>query len=68
MMMEHLDDEIRQTITRLADLLCQWERSTGRESVFILREQGGFCFRAANGKPNIPDDITDDQIIKTILG
>lgn len=66
-MMEHPDSEVRAAIIRLDDALCMWERATGRESVLILREQG-FVHRSASGKPNVPDDITDTQIVKTILG
>lgn len=63
--MEHLDPEVQLAIIRLADALCTWERSTGRESVMIIRENG-FCFRAVSGKPGVPNDVTDEQIKKTI--
>lgn len=69
MFKEHLDNEVRQAIVKLCDALCSWERETGRQSVLILREQGGFNFRATNGKP-VPsslDDVTDAQLIKNIL-
>lgn len=64
--MKHPDKEVQAAIIRLSDALCAWERDTGRESVLIVRENG-FCFRAVNGKPNIPDDITDEQIKKVIV-
>lgn len=64
--MEHPDREVQSAIIRLADALCEWERSTGRESVLIIREQD-FVFRAASGKPNIPNDVTDEEITKIIL-
>jgi len=57
--MEHPDREVRAAIIRLADALCSWERETSLESILIIREQGGFFFRAASGKPDIPDDISD---------
>ena len=64
--MEHPDPEVRKAIVRLADSLCSWERSTGRESVLIIREAGGFVFRAVNGKPDVPDDVADGQLMKLI--
>ena len=63
--MQHPDKEVQAAITRLSDALCTWERNTGRESVMIIRENG-FCFRAISGKPNVPDDISDEQIKMTI--
>ena len=60
--MEHPDEDVRQAIVRLCDALCSWERATSRESVLIIRERGGFCYRAVSGKPNISDDITDEQL------
>ena len=65
--MEHPDKEVQSAIIRLSDALCEWERNTGRQSILIIREQGGFVFRADSGKPNIPDDITDEQV-KQMLG
>ncbi len=61
--MQHPDEEVRQAIIVLCDRLCSWERNTGIESILIIREQGGFVFRAASGKPGIPDDIPDAQLI-----
>lgn len=65
--MKHPDNEVKKAIVRLDDALCTWERSTGRESVFILREADGFVHRAVNGKPGVPDDITDEQLKANIL-
>lgn len=65
---EHLDEEVRQAIIKLCDALCSWERATSRESVLIIREQYGFCYRAVSGKPGVPDDITDSQLIENIMG
>lgn len=48
--MQHLDPEVRQAFVRLTDALCTWERSTGRESVLILKEAGGFVYRVMSGK------------------
>jgi len=63
--MGHPDKEVQSAIIKLSDALCMWERSTGHENILIVRESG-FCFRAVNGKPNVPDDITDEQIKKVI--
>lgn len=63
---EHPDPRVRQAIVQLEDALCFWERSTGRESVLIIREQGGFVHRSMSGKPGIPDDIPDAQFLETI--
>ncbi len=59
-MERHPDPEVQAAITRLLDALCTWERSTGRGSVLILREAGGFEVRAQDGKPlsiDVPDDV-----------
>ena len=63
---EHPDSEVRAAIIRLNDALCMWERGTSRESVLIIREQGGFVYRSVSGKPNVPDDITDDQLMNIV--
>ncbi len=65
--MEHPDFEVRKAIIKLNDALCSWERSTSLDTVLILREQGGFVHRSVSGKPNVPDDITDEQLITNIL-
>ena len=64
---QHVDSEVRQALVKLCDSLCRWERNTGRESILILREQG-FCFRAISGKPDVPEDIPDIQLIGMITG
>lgn len=64
--MEHLNEDVQTALIRLCDALCTWERSTGRESVLILREQGGFVFRAMSGKPNVPGDVVDAQLVQII--
>ena len=66
--MQHPDPEVRQALIRLADALCTWERNTGRESVLIVREAGGFVYRAVNGKPDVPDDVADEQLMMLIKG
>jgi hypothetical protein len=59
---EHPDREVKEAIIRLADALCTWERNTGRENVLIIREDG-FEARFVNGKPNVPKDIPDEQLL-----
>ena len=66
--MDHEDAEVRAAIIKLDDALCTWERATGRESVFILREEPDFVHRSYNGKPDVPADVTDAQLMKDILG
>jgi hypothetical protein len=63
---EHPDKEVTAALIRLSDALCQWERNTGRVSVLILRERGGYSYRAQSGKPNVPDFVTDEQLISTV--
>lgn len=63
-MKKHASEDVQKAIVQLSDALCQWERSTGIESVFILREQGGFEYRAISGKPGIPNNISNEQLIK----
>ncbi|HEB02794.1 hypothetical protein LCGC14_2560670 [marine sediment metagenome] len=60
---QHPDEEVRAAIIRLSDALCSYERNTGRMSVLILREQGGFFYRALGGKPNVPDDFLYEHIL-----
>lgn len=67
-MNNHPDKEVRQAITRLTDALCSWERATGRENALIIREQGGFEWRAVNGKPNVPINVTDGQLMDLVYG
>ena len=65
-MSEHPDKEVRAALIRLNDTLCMWERATGRESVLILKEQGGFISRSCSGKPIFQNDITDAQLFKSV--
>ena len=66
--MSHSDSDVRKAIISLDGALCSWERATGVESVFILREQGGFVHRAISGKPDVPDGVVDAQLILNIIG
>ena len=66
--MIHPCSDVQQALVRLDDALCSWERATGRESVLILRETGGFVHRAVSGKPDVPEDISDPELVHNILG
>jgi hypothetical protein len=63
---QHLDSEVQAAVIRLCDALCQWERATGRSSVLILVEQGVFKFRAMDGKPNVPEYMSDGHLLAQI--
>ena len=64
--MEHRDPEVRKALIRLSDALCSWERATSVESVLILREAGGWQYRAVSGKPGIADEITDEELFNLL--
>lgn len=63
----HPCEEVQSAIVRLCDALCSWERATSRQSAFVIREQGGFVFRAVDGKPGVPYDIDDELIFALAL-
>jgi hypothetical protein len=65
-MPEHPDREVQAALVRLNDALCTWERSTGRRSILILREEGGYMHRSDSGKPTIPDDIDDEFLLQQV--
>ncbi len=60
---DHRDPHVTKALINLLDALCAWERDTGIASVFILREEGGFCIRSLTGRGPIPDYITDEEIM-----
>lgn len=63
---KHPDRDVNAALIRLNDALCMWERSTGRNSVLIIREEGGWLHRSMSGKPGIPEDVTDEQLMHTL--
>lgn len=82
-MLEHFDSEIAATLRKLADQLCQWERSTGRESLLIFREVPGnlsmheqlrgnsdFVIRLVNGVSVDPasSDLADSTLAEPFGG
>lgn len=66
--MIHPSPEVQNALDKLSDALVSWERDTGIQSVLIIREKSGFVYRAASGKPGVPDDISDDQLLATVQG
>lgn len=66
-MSQHQDPNVQTALVRLCDALCTWERNTGRTSALVLREMGGYCFRAASGKPlpSVLEDISDAELFET---
>jgi len=63
---DHPDGDVTQASIRLNDALCTYERATGRQSVLIIREQGGWFHRSMSGKPDVPADVTDHQILDMV--
>lgn len=63
---QHPDEDVNAALIRLNDALCMWERSTGRNSVLIIREEGGWQHRSMSGKPDVPEDVTDERLLSTV--
>lgn len=62
--MQHPSKEVQQAWVKFCDSICTWERSTGRTSALIYREQGEIVLRAASGKPIDDNDLlTDEDLI-----
>jgi hypothetical protein len=61
-MQQHLSEDVNNAIKELQYAICQWERSTGRRSLLILKEEGGFNLRLDSGNP-IPEDIPDEVLL-----
>jgi hypothetical protein len=66
--MRHPDPDVEQAITQLCEALLMWESNSGRDSVLIVREAGGFVFRAVSGKPCAGDDDIPDSNLVTMIG
>lgn len=62
---KHGSEEVNQALIKLAGALCSWERSTGRRSILILKEEGEFRYRLDSGKPTA-EDIPDDELLKIV--
>ena len=63
---QHLSGRVQHAFVQLSDILVEWERSTGRKSVLIYREQDLAPIRLLDGKPGISDKITDQQLLDTL--
>lgn len=59
--MFHRDERINDAIIKLSDALCEYERSTGIESILIIREHN-FVYRATSGKL-VNDAIISDKML-----
>ncbi len=64
-MHDHPSPEVSLAILSLADALTTYERTTGRQSVLILREEGGFAARLMSGKP-VPAHVGDDALLGAV--
>ncbi len=67
--MQHPDPDVQQAIANLSDALCSYERTTGIESVLIIRGEDGFSHRAYLASwwdSDIPDDISDHDVLSKI--
>ena len=66
-MYNHPNEDVSRALLALDSAICSWERSTGIESVLIFREKGGFTHRSVNGKPGVPDEVVDEQVVAMVL-
>jgi len=66
--MTHPCCRVQEALVQLNDALCSWERSTGKQSVLIVREEGGWFHRSQSGKPlpSTSDDIPDCALLDQI--
>jgi hypothetical protein len=64
--MQHPDKEVQSAIQKLNDALCSWERATGRRSIFILKEEGGFIEMFDSGKPFNFDGIPVQHLLEQV--
>ena len=63
--MLHQNSKVQSAIDRLQDALIEWERDTGRASVFILRESD-FIHRSLSGKP-CESDLSDTDFLNLVF-
>lgn len=57
----HPDAEVNRALIALNDALCHWERTTGMQSVLIIREDSGWFHRSMSGKP-VDAPVSDAQL------
>lgn len=78
-MSKHPNREVEEAIDRLCNVLVGWERTTGRTTVLVLREnngemagqpmeQPGYVLRAVNGIPvgRDQDDLPDSHLLSMV--
>lgn len=61
---DHPSEEVRAAALRLLDALCQWERSTSRHNVVIIKDSIGCGYRSFDGSP-VPDDVGDHHLLES---
>lgn len=66
-MKTHQSDKVQKAIEALENALVEFERNTGRQSVVILREEGGFVRRSVSGKP-CKTERTDLELVFAVIG
>lgn len=67
-MKTHQSDRVQTAIEALENELVEFERNTGRQSVLILREEGGFVRRSISGKPFCKTERTDLELVFAVIG
>lgn len=60
---DHPSEDVRAAAIRLLDALCQWERTTGRDNVVIIKDAIGCQYRSLSGAPQ-PPDISDALMLE----
>jgi len=63
MLHQHPSPDVRRALLNLADALCSWERTTGRDNLLIVKDTVGCEYRSLSGAP-VPDDIPDGHLIE----
>lgn len=58
MIPQHRSKRVDRALVELCAALLEWNRDTGRESVFVLRESNYEC-RAISGSPVALPDVAD---------
>jgi len=60
----HPCEDVNAALVRLNDALCTWERSTGLETVLIVRG-AKWQHRSMSGKP-MSDSISDEELMRFV--
>jgi hypothetical protein len=59
----HPSADVRAAAIRLLDALTQWERSTGRHNLVIIRDSIGCGYRSFDNAP-VPENVPDAQLLE----